>query len=376
MTTGALAAALALACSSVQADFSRNYISIVGSSTLQPFSVAVAEQIGKSKKIKPPMIESTGTGGGITLFCEGSGSGSPDVVNASRPMRQRELEQCRSAGAGDVVEVKVGYGGPVLIQSSHSPIAGMTRSELYRALAQHIPDPACAPGCEKLITNPNNRWKQINAAWPDVGIDILGPPVSSGLSEALVDAVLEPVCDGVPWLAAKKSRNDSDYKRACRSIRSDGHYTEETGAAVLGQADAGAGRIGIVSYAAFSTSRSSLLPISVDGVKPDDANLRSQLYPLTKPLLFYVKRSHAGSVPGLEAYLAEFTSDKAWAAEGYLARKGLVPMTEAERAAYGRVARELTVMTAAGQAPQLPAAEPVPVRPAATAKATRKKKGK
>lgn len=354
------AAGLVLLSSTAAAEFNRNYIAIVGSSTLQPFAQAVAEQIAKSKKVKQPKIESTGTNGGFTLFCEGEGTAYPDIVNASRPMRQRELDNCRNAGVNDVVEIKVGYGGPVLVQSAKAAPLSLSRRELYLALAEQIPDPSCSPGCEKLVNNPNQRWKQINPALPDTPIEVLGPPASSGLSEALAEAVLETGCDTVPWLAAKKSRNDAAYKKACRSIRKDSAYTEETGETILARIGSEPSRIGIVSFAGYSGGHAGLSGIAVEGVTPSEESLASQRYPLTTPILFYVKRSHADSIPGLKAYLTEFTADKAWSGKGYLAKKGLVAMATAEREAYGRVARDLTVMTAAGQTPPLILAEAKP----------------
>ncbi|NJD06990.1 MAG: hypothetical protein FIA97_10910 [Methylococcaceae bacterium] len=345
------AAALVVFSSAATAEFSRNYIAIVGSSTLQPLSAAVAEQIAKSKKVKPPKIESTGTNGGFTLFCEGEGSAYPDIVNAARPMHQRELDNCRNAGVNDVVEIKVGYGGPVLVQASKATPLSLSRHDLYLALAEQLPDPSCAPGCEKLINNPNQRWKQINPTLPDTPIEVMGPPASSGLSEALAEAVLETGCDSVPWLAAHKARNDGVYKKACHSIRKDAAYTEETGETVLSRIGSEPDRLGIVSFANFSGGRSGLRSVAVEGVAPDDDSLASRRYPLTTPVLFYVKRAHADSIPGLKTYLTEFTGDKAWGAKGYLAKKGLVPMPAGERETYTRIARDLTVMTAAGQAP-------------------------
>lgn len=366
------AAALVLFSSAAAAEFSRNYISIVGSSTLQPFAAAVAEQIARTKKVKPPKIESTGTGGGFTLFCEGEGAAYPDIVNASRPMHQRELDNCRNAGVNDVVEVKVGYGGPVLVQAATAPALSLSRRELYLALAEQIPDPSCAPGCEKLIDNPNQRWKQINPALPDAAIEVLGPPASSGLSEALTEAVLEAGCDGVAWLAARKSRNDAVYKRACRSLRKDAAYTEETGETILARIGGEPNRIGIVSFANYSNGHSGLSSIAVEGVAPSEDSLAGQRYPLTTPVLFYVKRAHAEGIPGLRPYLAEFTGDKAWGSKGYLEKKGLVPMTAAERDTYARVARDLTVMTAAGQKPEPVVVAEAKPEPAAKPQAAKK----
>lgn len=362
------------------ADGARNYISIVGSTTVQPFSQAVAEQIAKTYKVKAPMIESTGTGGGITLFCEGVGMAYPDIVNASRPMKQKELDNCRANGVNDVVEIKVGSGGVTLIQSNSAATFEITRKDLFLALAKRIPDPACKTPCEKLINNPYQTWKQINPTLPDQPIEVLGPPASSGTSEAFMDTVMDTGCDSYPWLLQKKTKSETEYKRICHSLRDDGAYTEETSDSILSRIGGQSKAVGIVPYAAYQSADSHVKAVAVEGIKPSSAQLAAQTYPLTKPLLFYVKKAHVDRVPGLNRYIAEFTSDKAWGSKGYLLKKGLVPMAAAERAGYAAIARDLKPMSVAGDLLPIPASaaaelqEASKATPAASRPAAKKKK--
>ena len=338
-----------LFAASASADGVRNYISIVGSTTVQPFSVAVAEQLAKSTKLKAPMIESTGTGGGITLFCEGVGMAYPDIVNASRPMRQSELDRCRANGVNDVVEVKLGLGAVVAIQAGGAPSFDLTRKDLFLALAKRVPDPSCKTPCEKLVINPYQTWKQVNPVLPDQPIQVFGPPASSGTSETFMELAMDAGCDSFPWLAAKKSKNEVEYKRISHAIRDDGVYIEETTESILSRVAGQPKAVGLVSYSGFLNSRDSVQLVTVEGIKPEVRRLVDQTYSLTRPLLFYVKKAHVARVPGLEQFVAEMSSEKAWGPKGYLAKKGLVPMTVGERTGYAQIVRDLKPMAVAGQ---------------------------
>jgi len=338
----------ALSAQPSAADESRNYISIVGSTTLQPFAKAVAEQIGKKHKIKPPMIESTGTAGGFTLFCEGVGMAYPDIVNASRPMKQKELDACRSHGVDDVVEIKIGSGAAVLVQPTSAQVLDVSRKDLFLALAKNVPDPNCKTACDRLTPNPYQTWKQVNPSLPDLSIEIMGPPAGSGTREIINGTVMEASCDSYPWIAEKKTRSEAEYKRICHAIREDGAYAEETSDTILTRISGRSNAVGIVTYAAYQSAGKGLKVISVEGVQPLAARLASQSYPLTKPLLVYVKKAHVHRVPGLDRYLAELTNDQAWGNKGYLLKKGLAPMSADERKGYGEIVKSLRPMVDAG----------------------------
>lgn len=331
-----------------QADGFRNFVSVVGSSALQPYASAVSEKVVKAGKVERPKLESTGTNGGFTLFCEGVGMDYPDIVDTWRPMRKKEFETCQANGVKDIVEVKIGYDGVVMAQSKKvKPLGSLSAKEIYLALAKHLPDPACKQNCDdKLVANPYKTWKQINPSLPDTKIEVFGPPLTAGTSEVFGEVVLEAGCNSYPWLAAKKARNEKEYKRSCHDVRRDGAYVEEVNELIVSQLASEPEAVGLFSYKWLRENADRLAPIAVDGVKPDSDSIATQKYPVSRPLFFYVKKAHIDRVPGLSRYIAEFTSEKAWGDKGYLKSKGLIPMPLVERKIYAADAKSLKAMTA------------------------------
>ncbi|HYP81230.1 MAG TPA: substrate-binding domain-containing protein, partial [Steroidobacteraceae bacterium] len=219
-----LALPLAASLASVAtAQSSRDYIAIVGSSTVYPFTTTVAEQFGKGGKFKTPKVESTGTGGGFKLFCAGVGVQYPDISNASRAIKPAEQETCAKAGVKDILEVKIGYDGIVLANSSKGTLFKVSRRDLYLALAKNIPDPANPTA---LIANPNKTWNQVSKSLPADKIEVLGPPPTSGTRDAFVELVMEAGCQTFPWIKTLKDVDEGRFKRVCDSIREDGGYIE------------------------------------------------------------------------------------------------------------------------------------------------------
>ncbi|MFM8330652.1 MAG: substrate-binding domain-containing protein [Candidatus Methylumidiphilus sp.] len=321
-----LAAAVFGAQSVAMAEAPKNYLYIVGSTTVQPFAEAVAGKIAKSAKLKQPLFEPTGTNAGFTMFCEGGGFDSPDIINASRPIKKSEFATCQNNGAGELLEVKIGYDGIVIASDKKSKPLELTRKDLYLALDKQVPDPACQPGCDTLVANPYKTWKQVNPALPDIKIDVFGPPFSSGTMEVFAEAVSEAGCNSYPGLAAKKAKSEKEYNRICHNIREDGVYTEETLENVASKLDVSPDAVGIVTYSRLREHASHLQAAKLDGVAPSYESIANQSYPISRPLFFYVKKSHVGQVPGLLAYLNEFSSEKAMGPKGYLVAKGLVAL--------------------------------------------------
>jgi len=329
------------------AEFARNYVSIVGSGTLEPFATAIADQLGKSGKSTRAKVEATGTGGGIALFCEGVGADFPDIAIASRAFHKKELDSCRANGVNEIVELKIGYGGIVLAHAKKSKPMDLTRKDLYLALAKQVPDPACKADCSKLVPNPYQTWKQINPALPDTRIDVFGPPLNSGIRDAFAEMVLGAGCNSYPWLAAKKGKNESEYRKLCYGFREDGAYTE-----MMAEHDEGIVQrlvdkpqaLGIDSHLLLTAHAGKLSAVAIDGVMPSPASIASQQYPVSRPLFVFVKKAHVGKIPGLAQYIAEFTSEKAWGEKGYLVAKGLIPMSPEERKTYAADAKNLTPM--------------------------------
>ncbi len=313
----------------------RDYISIVGSSTVYPFATVVAEQFGKTSQFKTPKIESTGSGGGLKLFCAGVGIEHPDITNASRRIKPSEVELCDKNGVKDIVEVKVGYDGIALANSKQAPQFKVTRKDLYLALAKQVPDPK-DPESGKLVDNPYQTWKQVNPALPDMTIEVLGPPPTSGTRDAFAELAMEGGCKKIDWIKAMKKQDKKMYKSICHTVREDGKYIEagENDNLIVQKLEANPNALGIFGFSFLDQNSDKVQGSLIDGEAPTFEKIADGSYPVSRPLFFYVKKAHVGKIPGIESYLAEFTSEKAWGDEGYLADKGLIPMPAEERKAF------------------------------------------
>ena len=336
----AVAAVAVLAVPAV-AQTARDYISIVGSSTVYPFATVVAEQFGKTTRFKTPKIESTGSGGGLKLFCEGVGVEHPDITNASRRIKQSEVDRCAKNGVTQILEVKIGYDGIVVANSKKAPQLAMSRKDLFLALAKEVPDPA---GGERLVQNPYRTWKQVNASLPDVKIEVLGPPPTSGTLDAFVELALEGGCKQFDFINSMKSSNGSRYKSVCHTIREDGGYVEagENDNLIVQKLEANPGALGVFGFSFLDQNSDKVQGSIIDGVAPEFEQIADGSYPVSRPLYFYVKTAHVGNVPGIREFLAEFTSEKAWGPDGYLADKGLIPMPQPERKKFIADVKNLT----------------------------------
>lgn len=308
----------------------RDYITIVGSSTVYPFSTVVAEQFGKSSQFKAPKVEATGTGGGFKLFCGGVGVQHPDISNASRAIKASEIEICAKNGVKDIVEVKIGYDGIAIAQSTKASPLELSLAEIFLALAKQIPDPK---GGEKLIPNPYTTWDQINPKLPATKIEVLGPPPTSGTRDAFVELAMEGGCKTYPWIKALKDKDESAYKTVCHSIREDGAYVEagENDNLIVQKLEANPKALGIFGFSFLDQNTDKVNGIKVQGVAPEFEAIAAGQYAISRPLYFYVKKAHVGVIPGINEFLEEFSSEKAWGPEGYLTDKGLIPMPDAER---------------------------------------------
>ena len=326
-----LALPLAASLASVAtAQSSRDYIAIVGSSTVYPFTTTVAEQFGKGGKFKTPKVESTGTGGGFKLFCAGVGVQYPDISNASRAIKPAEQETCAKAGVKDILEVKIGYDGIVLANSSKGTLFKVSRRDLYLALAKNIPDPANPTA---LIANPNKTWNQVSKSLPADKIEVLGPPPTSGTRDAFVELVMEAGCQTFPWIKTLKDVDEGRFKRVCDSIREDGGYIEagENDNLIVQKLEANPKALGIFGYSFLEENLSKVEGSYVDGVAPTFENIASGKYPISRPLFIYVKSAHMGVIPGLKEFVTEYISDRSMGSEGYLADKGLIPLSAGEQ---------------------------------------------
>ena len=321
---------LASSIAIVGAGSGRDYINIVGSSTVYPFATVVAEQFGKTTQFKTPKIESTGSGGGLKLFCAGVGVEHPDITNASRRIKQSEYERCVENGVKEIVEVKIGYDGIVLASSKKAAPLKLTLKDIFLALAKEVPDPN---GGEKLIPNPYKIWKDVNPELPAKSIEVLGPPPTSGTRDAFVELAMEGGAKKFDWIKAMKKKDKKQYKAICHTIREDGAYVEagENDNLIVQKLEANPNSVGIFGFSFLDQNTDKIQGSYVDGVQPEFEAIADGKYPVSRPLFFYVKKAHVGVIPGIQEYLNEFTSEKCWGEDGYLGEKGLIPMPDAER---------------------------------------------
>ncbi|WP_310600247.1 PstS family phosphate ABC transporter substrate-binding protein [Desulfobulbus sp.] len=340
-----LAAAALLAGSAIPALAAdgRDYISIVGSSTVYPFTTAVAEQFGKTTKFKTPKIESTGTGGGLKLFCAGVGVDTPDVANASRPIKQSEIETCAKNGVFQIVEIKVGYDGIVLANSKKAGQMQLSRKDLYLALAKDVPSPE---GGDRLVANPYKTWKDVNPKLPAEKIEVLGPPPTSGTRDAFVEMVMDHGCAAFPQIKALQATDEKKFKAVCQTLREDGAYIEagENDNLIVQKLEANPRSVGIFGFSFLDQNADKIQASAIDGELPEFKTIADGKYPVARPLFIYVKKDHVGKIPGMAEFLAEFASDRAWGEQGYLAEKGLIPMPKDEQKAMAAAAKTLSVM--------------------------------
>ncbi|MBT8333171.1 MAG: PstS family phosphate ABC transporter substrate-binding protein [Deltaproteobacteria bacterium] len=319
----------------------RDYISIVGSSTVYPFATVVAEQYGKTTQFKTPKIESTGSGGGLKLFCSGVGVEHPDITNASRAIKKSEHEKCAANGIKDVVEVKIGYDGIVLANSKKTDQMKLTRKDIFTALAKEVPG---ADG--KMIANPHKTWKDVNPELPAVNIEVLGPPPTSGTRDAFVELAMEGGARKYESLAALRKEDKKAFAKAAHTIREDGAYIEagENDNLIVQKLQANPNALGIFGFSFLDQNADVIQGSLVDGEAPSFENIAEGKYPVSRPLFFYVKKAHVGTIPGIAEYLTEFTSEKAWGPEGYLADKGMIPMPDEERKMFATNVKALKPM--------------------------------
>lgn len=335
------AISLQLAAVTPHAIAARDFISVVGSSTVYPFATVVAEHFGQTSGFKTPKIESTGSGGGLKLFCAGVGVDYPDIANASRRIKQSEFDMCAANGVNDIIEVKIGYDGIVLAKSKKTAAMELTRKDLYQALAKNVPDPQGGPS---LVPNPYKTWQEVNPALPDTKIEVMGPPPSSGTRDAFAELVMEAGAKKFAWIKALEAKNKAKYLSICHTIREDGAYIEagENDNLVVMKLDANPNALGIFGFSFLDQNSNIIQGSVIDGVLPTFDAIAEGSYPVSRPLFFYVKKAHVDVIPGMKEYIAEFTAEKTWGIEGYLAPKGMIPMPDEERKQFAEDAKNMT----------------------------------
>jgi len=360
-----LLSALALTCSlggtEALAAAGRDTISIVGSSTVYPFATVVAERFGRSTSFKAPKIESTGSGGGFKLFCQGVGANTPDITNSSRRIKKSEYDDCQANGVNDIVEVLIGYDGIAVANSKDAPLFQVTLRDLFLALAKDVPGPD-----GKLIPNPNKTWQEVNPALPATKIEVLGPPPTSGTRDAFAELALGGGAKAFPDLKklkdlgadqadeikalmaaiglqpgvyqallekdGKPPKGESLFETIAYAVREDGAYIEagENDNLIVQKLDANHNALGIFGYSFLEENQDKVQGSEIGGVAPTFDTIADGQYPVSRPLFFYIKAAHVGKIPGIKEYAEEFSSNKAMGEDGYLPEKGLIPLAPGE----------------------------------------------
>ncbi len=327
--TFALAFLASVAATSASA---RDEIRVVGSSTVFPFSTAVAEQFGKKTDFETPVVESTGSGGGLKLFCSGVGVDHPDVANSSRRMKQKEYDLCQANGVTDIIEVKIGFDGIVIGNAIDSPSFDLSRKDLYRALAKETAQYG------RITANSFKTWNEVNPSMPPLPIEVLGPPPTSGTRDAFEELAIHK---GAHQFGLEKA----DAKKV--EIRDDGAYIEsgENDNLIVSKLEADPKKLGIFGFSFLDQNADRIKGSKIEGVEPTFENIASGEYPVSRSLWVYVKKAHIGVIPGIEEYMAEFLDDAAIGEDGYAVEKGLIPLEDSELETYQSAVDNQTVMT-------------------------------
>ena len=333
----ALGAAL-LSTTAISSASARDQIQIVGSSTVFPFSTAVAEQFGQKTSFKTPVVESTGSGGGMKLFCAGVGEGTPDITNASRRIKEKEFALCVENGVTPV-EVKIGFDGIVLANAKAGPELSITREQIFRALAKEVPGPD-----GKMIPNPYKTWADVDPSLPQAKIEVLGPPPTSGTRDAFVEIAMEGGAKKIEVLAALRKEDKKAFKKIAHAIREDGAYVEagENDNLIIQKLEANTNAYGIFGFSFLDQNADKVRGAVVNGVEPEFENIAAGDYQISRSLFFYVKKEHVGVIPGIEEFVEEFTNEDTWGEDGYLADKGLIPLPDEDRETVAEAAVSMT----------------------------------
>ena len=334
-----------LALTAVPALAARDQIRIAGSSTVYPFTTAVAEAFGKATGMKTPVVESTGTGGGMKLFCSGLGEDTPDFTNASRQIKKSEFEDCARNGVTDVIEIKVGFDGLSVAHSKDAKDLNLTKQQLFLALAREVPDKD-----GKLIANPNKMWSDIDPSLPATKIEVLGPPPTSGTRDSFMELVMETGAAQFESLGALKKSDAKAFETVWKSMREDGAFIEagENDNLIVQKLQANPDALGIFGFSFLEQNANAVKDVSIDGVEASYETIASGDYKVSRPLFIYAKKQHVDAVPGIKEFMAEYVSDKALGEDGYLADKGLVTLPEDQLEKTRAVAESLEAMKADG----------------------------
>lgn len=317
----------------------RDQIRAVGSSTVYPFATAASELFVQTNAgMKSPIIESTGTGGGMKLFCSGVGAQYPDMANASRRMKKTEFDMCQTNGVKDIIEVQIGVDGLAFAEAKNGPGYKLTPKIVYEALAAN----PYGKGPSKAQT-----WKDVDPSLPAIAISVFGPPSTSGTRDSLAELILEKGCESDPAMTALKEKSEDEFKATCTRVREDGKYVDsgENDNLIVQKLGANPNAVGVFGFSFLEENRATLKDIPIDGIEASYETVSSGQYPGARPLYIYVKKAHMAAIPGLQGFLDAFANN--WAPGGALTKRGMVAAPEDVRKANAQTVKALTVLDGA-----------------------------
>ncbi len=313
-----------------------------GSSTVFPFATRVAENFGRNNPgMSAPRVEALGTGGGIKAFCQGLGPTTPDIANASRPMKASEFEECSKNGVTDIIELRIGYDGIVVATARNGNSFNFELNDLYEGLAREVPDASGA-----FVLNPQKTWRDVNPGLPNQRIQVYGPPPTSGTRDAFLELGMTPGAKLIPAAAAVEKSDKKRFETLAHTIREDGAWIDsgENDNAILQTLTRTPGSLGVFGFSFLEQNMDTVKAETIDGIAPSAETIGNGTYPLARSLYIYVKKAHIGVIPGLQQYIQEFMSDASAGRGGYLQDRGLIPLPEADLQAQRAVVAGLTTM--------------------------------
>lgn len=321
----------------------REGIWAAGSSTVFPFATRVAENFNRTTGGAAPRVESLGTGGGIQAFCQGVGPTTPDIANASRPMKKSEFELCQANGVTDIVEIKIGFDGIVIATARAGESFDFRLQDLYLGLAKEVPGAGGA-----FVANPATTWNQVNPALPAQRIQVYGPPPTSGTRDAFLELGMAPGARLIPALAAVDEADGDRFEALAHTLREDNAWIDsgENDNAIVQTLTRTPGSLGVFGFSFLEQNMDTVKAETIDGVAPSAETIADGTYPLARSLYIYVKKQHVGVTPGLEQFVMEFMSEASAGRGGYLQDRGLVPLPADELTAQRAIATALTPMQA------------------------------
>lgn len=326
-------ALLATAAIAINAAHARDQLRIVGSSTVYPFSSAIAEELGATTKFPTPVVESTGSGGGMKLFCKGNDLNTPDITNASRRMKSKEFKLCEKNGVTDITEAVIGFDGIAFAQSKDNKPFSVTKKQLLLAVAAEVP----SKDGKSLIANPYKNWNEIDSSLPSREIIIYGPPKSSGTRDAFEDMILKGQTKKMDVYTSLYKKDKKKYKayKKYHKVRQDGVYVPsgENDNIIVQKLTKNKNAFGIFGYSFLIENEDKLLGAKVNGVMPTPDSISSGQYPISRSLFFYIKNSHAKDVSAMAKYVELFMSEDMIGKEGVLGEIGLIALPDERRTA-------------------------------------------